>query len=457
MKYFTRAGGKVILVPYPAQGHVTPMLKLACELVSHGLEPVLVVPEFIHRSISAQIDSMEGIVCQSIPADGLDEGKPRDFFAMEMAMEKIMPLHLEKLVRQFDGEQEQDHDEGRVSCMIVDLLASYAINVARRCGVKVAGFWPAMVATYRLISAIPDMLLSGIISETGCPLLETPICVSPGQPSISAAELPWLIGTSAGRTSRFKFWTRTMDRSKTLEWLLVNSFAEECHGGQINVQNIIPIRPTSNTMHSRTSTKTVASFWKEDLSCLDWLDKQAVASVVYISFGSWVSPIGEAKVKNLAVALETSGRHFLWVLGPAWREGLPRGFVERMSKEGGQGKIVSWAPQMEVLQHEGVGCYLTHCGWNSTVEAIQCKKRLLCYPVAGDQFLNCAYIVKAWRIGVRLQGFAQRDLAEGLKRVMEDIEMDGRIVGLNEKLMGKEATSRAATNLASFVNNIVSM
>lgn len=310
-----------------------------------------------------------------------------------------------------------------------------------------------MMATYRLISAIPDMLYAGIISETGCPLLEAPTCVSPGQPSISATELPWLIGTSAARTSRFKFWTRTMDRSKTLEWLLVNSFPEECHGGQINVQNVIPIRP----MHSRTSTKNVASFWEEDLSCLDWLDKQAAASVVYVSFGSWVSPIGEAKVKNLATALEASGRPFLWVLGPAWREGLPRGFVERAAKEGGQGKIVSWAPQIEVLQHEAVGCYLTHCGWNSTVEAIQCKKRLLCHPVAGDQFLNCAYIVKAWGIGVRLQGLGQRDLAEGLKRVMEDMEMDSRILRLNERLMGKEAASMAVTNLTSFVGNIVSM
>ncbi|KAL3502404.1 hypothetical protein ACH5RR_036853 [Cinchona calisaya] len=458
MKYFRRAS-KVILVPYPAQGHITPMLKFASALVSHGLEPVVVVPEFIHCRISSQIHSIDGILCKSIP-DGLDEGSPHDFFTIETSMEKIMPFHLEKLLLQLDDQDQQDGRRSVVACMIVDLLASYAIDVANRCGVKVAGFWPAMLATYRLIAAVPDMLDAGIISETGCPLQEAPICVTPGQPSISAAELPWLIGTKAGKTSRFKFWTRTMDRSKTLRWLLVNSFLEECSDDDDYLQNItIPIRPISNdTMYSRTSTNNIiASFWEEDLSCLDWLNKQTAGSVLYISFGSWVSPIGEAKVKSLAIALEALKTPFLWVLGPAWREGLPRGFIEGVSKEGGRGKVVSWAPQMEVLQHEAVGYYLTHCGWNSTMEAIQCKKRLLCYPVAGDQFLNCAYIVKAWRIGVRIYGFGQRDLEEGLKRVMEDREMSYRIVRVNERLLGKEATSRAVANLTAFVNNIITI
>jgi UDP:flavonoid glycosyltransferase YjiC (YdhE family) len=165
IKYFNRKA-KAVLVPYPAQGHVTPMLKLATHLVDQGLEPVLVTPDFIHRRILPQINPSDGILFMSIP-DGLEEGKPRDFFAMETAMEKYMPFHLQKLVLQL---QEED---GGVACLIVDLLASYAFDVANRCGVKVAGFWPAMLATYRLIAAIPDMLEAGFISETGKFISET--------------------------------------------------------------------------------------------------------------------------------------------------------------------------------------------------------------------------------------------------------------------------------------------
>jgi hypothetical protein len=120
----------------------------------------MVTPEFIHRRIISNIDPKSHISCISIP-DGLEMDMPRDFFANEKAMEINMPSHLEGLVRKFNEDGEV------VACMIVDLLASWAIEVGHRCGVPVAGFWPAMLATYQLIAAIPDMVRTGLISETG--------------------------------------------------------------------------------------------------------------------------------------------------------------------------------------------------------------------------------------------------------------------------------------------------
>ncbi|XP_059664822.1 UDP-glycosyltransferase 82A1 [Cornus florida] len=445
-----KRGNKMILVPYPAQGHVTPMLKLASALLNHGFEPVVVTPEFIHSRIANQVKE---ISCISIP-DGLEEDTVRDFFAIEMAMENNMPLHLERVVREFLGDV-----DGRV-CMVVDVLASWAIDVADKCGVQVAGFWPAMLATYRLIAAIPVMIRTGIISQTGNPKEQGAIFL-PGQPVLSTEDLPWLIGTITERSSRFKFWIRTLNRLRTLRWLLVNSIPDELHdNNQQNDQLIItdgsqdytrvfPVGPLMED--NKLALSKNASFWAEDMSCLDWLDMQSPGSVVYVSFGSWVSPIGERKVKNLALALEASRRPFLWVLGSACCEGLPLGFLDRVWR---QGKVVSWAPQIRVLQHKAVGCYLTHCGWNSTMEAIQCKKRLVCYPVAGDQFINCAYIVKVWRIGARISEFGQKEVEESLKRVVEDNEMKHTLMRLNERLVGKEARSRALANLAAFANDI---
>ncbi|KAK8491258.1 hypothetical protein V6N13_127961 [Hibiscus sabdariffa] len=449
---------KVLLVPYPAQGHVNPMLKLGLAFVSHGFEPIIVTPEFIHRRIAANTDADNGGVrFVSIP-DGLDGEKgPLDFFAIEKSMENVMPIYLESLLRELD-----EDDDGKVACLVIDLLASWAIQVAERCGVPAAGFWPAMQATYRLITAIPEMIHSDLISETGCPRHQGTVLSLPSQPLLSTEDLPWLIGTQASRKARLKFWTRTLERSTALPWLLLNSFPREFIDGDGDSVDeheadhisttpprtnpiIFPVGPLSKS--SLTTTKN-PSFWREDTSCLDWLNHQKSNSVIYISFGSWVSPIGDAKIKTLALTLESLNRPFIWVLADSWRQGLPDGYSERVSK---QGKLVSWAPQLQILQHEAVGLYITHCGWNSTMEAIQCRKRLLCYPVAGDQFVNCKYIVKVWKIGVKMNGLGLKDVEEAVKKVTEDEEMEGRLMNIYQRTMGEEASSRVVGNFKDFI------
>lgn len=274
-----------------------------------------------------------------------------------------------------------------------------------------------------------------------------PISLSPNEPVLTTSDLPWLIGSSTARVSRFKFWTRTMQRSKTLPYILVNSFSE----------GFVPIARKSakprlleiGPLIMQSATTGPATFWEEDTSCLDWLDGQEAGTVMYISFGSWVSPIGEAKVEALALALEALRRPFVWVLGLAWRRGLPEGYTARVAD---YGRIVEWAPQLEVLHHPAVGCYLSHCGWNSTMEAIQCKKPLLCYPIAGDQLLNCVYIVNSWKIGVKIEGFGIEEMEKGIKKV-EEVKLRGRIEELNEKLFGKEGCSKAMSNLSTFIRD----
>ncbi|KAG4139411.1 hypothetical protein ERO13_D07G190700v2 [Gossypium hirsutum] len=444
---------KILLVPYPAQGHVNPMLKLGLALLTHGLQPIIVTPEFIHRRIVANVDLNDYQVrFMSIPDGFSGEEGPYDFFAIEKSMENIMPNHLETLLHELD-----EDDDGTVVCMVIDLLASWAIQVATRCGIPAAGFWPAMQATYRLITSIPEMIQADLISETGCPRHDGTVSSLPSQPLLSTEDLPWLIGTQASRKARLKFWIRILDRLTSLRWLLLNSFPQEfiIHDDEYqdddyiapphNNPIIFPVGPL--TEPSLTTPKN-PSFWKEDTNCLEWLDHQKPNSVIYISFGSWVSPIGDAKIKTLALTLQSLNRPFIWVLAKSWRHGLPNGYSDTVSK---QGKLVLWAPQFQVLQHKAVGLYLTHCGWNSTMEAIQCRKRLLCYPMAGDQFVNCKYIVKVWKIGVKVKGLGQKDVEEAVKKVMKDEEMEERLRKIYHRTMGEETSSRVAGNLKAFV------
>ncbi|KAG9148461.1 hypothetical protein Leryth_027641 [Lithospermum erythrorhizon] len=283
------------------------------------------------------------------------------------------------------------------------------------------------------------------------PLQEGPIhslSHAPGQPKICTEHLPWLIGSPSTRTARFKFWINTLNRSSKLDHILANTFPDI----ENNNNDLPRILPIGHLINFHVTSKK-ANFFEEDFSCLEWLDNQLKGSVVYVSFGSWVSPIGEAKVKSLAMALKAARRPFIWVLGQSWRDGLPGRYFDEIKE---RGKIVSWAPQMEILQHEAVGFYLTHCGWNSTVEAIQCRKSMLCFPVAGDQFLNCAYIVNTWRIGVRLNGLEEHDVVEGFAKLTMDLDgMNQRIMALNDRFMGFSANCyKSMNNLKEFIHDL---
>ncbi|XP_047170282.1 UDP-glycosyltransferase 82A1 [Vigna umbellata] len=420
----------VILVPYPAQGHVTPMQNLAWAFLAQGFHPLIVLPHSFHRKIHGQEEQEDGLRWVGL-GDGMGQAEESpDFFAIESAMEKRMPSDLEGLIEKVRGEG------GEVACLVVDLLASWAIESAHRSAIPVAGFWPAMFASYLFIASIPLMLNRRLLSHNGLPQHEGKFSLHPELPVISTEDLPWLVGTEAARKARFKFWKRTLERSSALKWLLVNSFPEE---SKLEVGNrkmgtegwprVLPIGPMC-----RNGIAKSVSFWEEDLSCLKWVAKQKKKSVIYISFGSWVSPIGEAKLRNLAVALEASGRPFIWVLRSSWRQGLPNGFLERVEKED-RGRVVSWAPQKQILQHESVACYITHCGWNSILEALQFEKKLLCYPVAGDQFVNCAFVVEVWKVGLKLNGLEAKDVQEGIVRVIQDKEMEGRLKLLNQRII----------------------
>jgi len=225
-----------------------------------------------------------------------------------------------------------------------------------------------------------------------------------------------------------------VDRAKRLPTILVNSFPGEgasssdsdrydlppgqriLHVGPLfnsnsNDSNMLEARAENAGSscgfpyeNSKSTAAAACTMWQADSTCMDWLDRQSPGSVVYVSFGSWVAPIGPEKIAEFALSLQAAGRPFLWVLKnhTSWRAGLPDGFVETVVAGRGTGKIVLWAPQEEVLSHHAVGCYITHCGWNSTLEAVKHRVRMICYPISGDQFINCAYIVKIWEAGIAM-------------------------------------------------------
>ncbi|GLJ48500.1 hypothetical protein SUGI_1023550 [Cryptomeria japonica] len=110
----------------------------------------------------------------------------------------------------------------------------------------------------------------------------------------------------------------------------------------------------------------------------------------------------------------------MWVLRSDLVDGssalLPLGFMEATKD---RAYFVSWCPQMKVLSHSSVACFITHCGWNFVMESIAFGVPMLYWPYFTYQFFNCVYVVDVWRIGLALNKNSDGIIEN------KEIEMDG--------------------------------
>lgn len=202
---------------------------------------------------------------------------------------------------------------------------------------------------------------------------------------------------------------------------------------------------------------------------IQWLDSKPAKSVLYVAFGSEVGPNME-EYPQLCSALEESTRAFIWVIQPG--AGIPKPLgVEPDSSEAGyfphgldskvgdRGLIIQgWAPQLLILSHPSTGGFLSHCGWNSTAEAIGRGVPFLAWPFRGDQHYNAKLVVSYLKVGYRVaedlsQMVQKEDIVKGIERLMGDEEMHERAARLRGKFeSGFPASSEAA--LDAFVDFI---
>ncbi|KAM0941732.1 putative UDP-glucuronosyl/UDP-glucosyltransferase [Dioscorea sansibarensis] len=211
----------------------------------------------------------------------------------------------------------------------------------------------------------------------------------------------------------------------------------------------------------------------EELST--WLDESPARSVVYVCFGSQFTP-GIAQGRALADALELSGARFVWCVGNDRVTGgggggssgedrklVPEGFEERVK---GRGMVVrGWAPQEEILRHGAVASFLTHCGWNSVLEGIVAGVMLMAWPMEADQFLNAKLLVEELRVAVMAcSGGAEMvpDVEELGKTMAESVENEGCWMEIRRRAwemgrMAKEAVGEGGSSFRDVAELVVQL
>lgn len=197
--------------------------------------------------------------------------------------------------------------------------------------------------------------------------------------------------------------------------------------------------------------------------CLDWLATKEPNSVVYVNFGS-ITVMTAQQMSEFAWGLANSNHNFLWVVRPDLVRGefvmLPDEFAN-ITKE--RGLLVSWCPQEEVLSHPSVGGFLTHCGWNSTIESICAGVPVICWPFFADQQMNCRFACTTWGIGMEIEsnGERQRDSIEGLVRESMEgergKEMRQRTLEWKESAENavNEGVGSSCVNLEKLINDVL--
>ncbi|KMZ71331.1 Flavonoid glucosyltransferase, family GT1 [Zostera marina] len=185
----------------------------------------------------------------------------------------------------------------------------------------------------------------------------------------------------------------------------------------------------------------------DESNCLTWLDAQSPNSVVYIGFGTVMSPPPE-ELAVIAEALESTGVPFLWSLSDKLKAQLPSELLLR------GGLVVPWAPQSDVLNHVSTGVFLTHCGWNSMTESICGGVPMICRPLLGDQRLNAREASEKWKIGLMVEesdGVLTKEwVSNALLWVLKSSEgrtMRERVVSMKE--MAHEAVKHGGTSARS--------
>ncbi|MCD9642434.1 hypothetical protein HAX54_029260 [Datura stramonium] len=442
----------VLVLPYPAQGHINPMVQFSKRLTSRGVKVTLVTTNSVSKNMPKESGSFK---IESInPHDDDDDSPPPEkldesivwFFNL---VSKNLGAIVEKL----------SDSEYPVKALVFDSVFTWAIDLAHQLGLKGAAFFTQSCSLsaiyYHMDPEKSEIPLDG--SDVSLPSL--PLLEKEDLPSfIYESDLyPTLSGFIFGQNINFK----------KADWLFFNTF-DALEKEVIDwIRARYPIKiigPTIPSMYLDKRLKDdkeygLSLFKPNSETCMKWLDSRETGSVVYVSFGSLAS-LGEQQMEELAWGLMMSDCYFLWVVRATEQNKLPEEF---MSKAKEKGLIVNWCPQLDVLSHRAVGCFFTHCGWNSTLEAHSLGVPMVAMPQWSDQPTNAKFIRDVWQTGLRVKagenGVVNRDeIASSIREVMEDEK--GVMLKENAikwKKLAKEAVDEGGSsdkNIEEFLSNL---
>ncbi|XP_062083964.1 UDP-glycosyltransferase 92A1-like [Humulus lupulus] len=422
----------VVMFPFMAQGHIIPFLALALHIErKKGFSVTFLNTPLNIKKLRSSLPPDSSIRLLEIPFSSSDHGLPPNsentdvlpythVIRLIQAATSLGPS-VKKILRDLI---EESHGR-KPLCFIADIFFGWTTSVAKELGIFHAVFSGCsgfgMACYYSLWLNLPHRKVDS--DEFSLPDFEE-------ASTIHVSQLPLNIFEADGEDPWSKFHMENLSSWVECDGVLFNTIEEFDQLGLLYFrrklnQPVWPIGPVLLPAESRVKPNDLTS-----KLCREWLNSKPLNSVLFVSFGS-MNTISASQMMQLAMALERCGKDFIWVVRPPIgfdinsefrpHEWLPKGFEEKVSKRGLL--VHTWAPQVEILSHKAVSVFLTHCGWNSVLEALSNGVPLLGWPMAAEQFFNavllekeigvCVEVARGKKCEVRCE-----DLAEKIELVM---------------------------------------
>uniref|UniRef100_A0A0D9WZ73 Glycosyltransferase n=1 Tax=Leersia perrieri TaxID=77586 RepID=A0A0D9WZ73_9ORYZ len=440
------ASANVLLLPEAGSGHLMSLIEAGKRLLAHGEGgdgPAVTVTVLVVQPSTAEVDahvrrveaSGLGVRFHRLPA--VEPPMERDADNVQEFKSRYMQLqapHVKAAAAELGA-----------AALVIDFFATGVIDAAREAGVPTYVYFTSTAALLALMLRLP-----ALEQEVDFEGFDGTVDI-PGMPPVPGGSIPAFMVRK--KSPNFTWFVYHGRRFMDTDGIIVNTVAGlepgvlaaiadgRCVPGR-HAPPLYPIGPVLDLGAKQQPSN-------EPHCVIQWLDAQPVASVVFLCFGS-MGWFNAAKTHEVANGLERSGHRFLWALrGPPAAgtvnptdanldELLPEGFLERTKRRG----LVwpTWAPQKEILAHAAVGGFVTHCGWNSTLESLWHGVPLVPWPLYAEQRLNAFELVADVGVAVPLKVDTKRD------NFVEAAELERAVRSLmgGESGEGRKAREKAA-------------
>ncbi|KAJ0753149.1 putative UDP-glucuronosyl/UDP-glucosyltransferase, UDP-glycosyltransferase family [Helianthus annuus] len=387
--------GTIVLYPSPAMGHLISMVELGKLITKHhpsfSVIVLTLIPSFNTGSTAAYVRQISAtfpaITFHHLPDIPLD---PLLFPIMEAIIFEL----IQRSNPNVDHALQSISLSSNISAFVIDHFCMPVIPVAENFNLPVYYFFTSGACCLAQFLYMPTLDKTTTESFKDMHTL----IHSPGLPPIPSSDM---IAPLLDRTTiHYSAFVATCELFPKSAGIIINTFdsLETKAITAINNGVCVPDRPTPPIY---CVGPLVASGGDGSHECFSWLDLQPSGSVVYLCFGS-LGVFSSEQLKEIAKGLEMSGVRFLWVVRspPSDRVEdrflplpepdldllLPEGFLERTKDRGLV--VKKWAPQVAILNHKSVGGFVTHCGWNSILEAVCAGVPMVAWPLYAEQRFN---------------------------------------------------------------------